>query len=82
MIDDNNRNLQYFDADSMAGLFDAMQAWQTEHQKRLLSVAIQSDGGRFCCIALTNPMEVIICHGGSLGQARVFSTGRLSVSLG
>jgi len=59
-MDENKRNLQYFEADSMADLFGALQAWQNAKAKRLLSLDIQQDGGKFCCIALTNPTEVIL----------------------
>ena len=58
MKDDNKRNLQYFEATSMQGLFDALEGWQLEHKKRFLSLDIQDDHGKFCCIALTNPTEV------------------------
>jgi hypothetical protein len=37
-----------------------MEDWQKANNKRLLSVSIQQDGGKFCCIALTNPSEVVI----------------------
>ena len=57
---DNKRNLQYFEAQSMQGLFDALEGWQIGHKKRFLSLDIQDDHGKFCCIALTNPSEVMI----------------------
>jgi hypothetical protein len=44
----------------MQGLYDCMKAWQVANQKRFLSVSIQKDGGNYCCIALTNPTEVVI----------------------
>ena len=59
-MDDNKRNLVWFEAPTMRGLFDAMDTWQTENRKRLQSVSVQHDGGAFCCIALTNPAEVVI----------------------
>jgi hypothetical protein len=58
--DPNKRNLQYFEASTMAGLYDALETWQLEHEKRFLSLNVQSDNGKFCCIALTNPTEVVI----------------------
>jgi len=58
--DDNNRNLQYFESTSMRGLYEAIQNWQSETNKRLLSLGVERDGDEFCCIALTNPTEVII----------------------
>ena len=63
MPDDNKCNLQYFEALSMQELFNIMQAWQNEKSKRLLSLSIEKDGNKFCCIALTNPSEVIIMDG-------------------
>ncbi len=59
-MDENKRNLQYFEAESMAGLFDALRAWQHENEKRFLSLNVQNDHGKFCCIALTNPSEVVL----------------------
>lgn len=44
----------------MRELYDCMQEWQVTNQKRLLSVSIQEENGKFCCIALTNPTEVVI----------------------
>ena len=46
----------------MADLHQELQAWQIEHEIRLLSMNIQMDSGRFCCIALTNPTEVVITN--------------------
>ena len=81
MPDDNKKNLVYFESTSMRGLHEAMREWQAEHRKRLLSVAIQEDGGLFCCIALTNPSEVLIVCGNNMDQAYV-SSGCLSVTQG
>ena len=61
MKDDNKRNLVFFESDSMRGLYDVMDAWQSDNQKRLLSLNVQREGNAYCCIALTNPSEVIIC---------------------
>ena len=55
-------HLLYFESSSMRGLYDCMETWQTTNQKRLLSISIQQDGGSFCCIALTNPTEVVITN--------------------
>lgn len=60
MTDDNKQNLLYFENESMRGLYEDMEAWQDANKKRLLSVSIETDRGKFCCIALTNPMEVTI----------------------
>ncbi len=60
MSDKNKRNILYFKGKSMRNLYGRMQSWQNKHNKRFLSVSIQKDGDAFCCIALTNPSEVVI----------------------
>ena len=57
---ENKHNLLYFENDSMNGLYRDMEEWQQSNNKRLLSISIQCDNGKFCCIALTNPSEVVI----------------------
>jgi hypothetical protein len=64
----------------MKGLYDTMEKWQKSTHKRLLSTNIQKDKGKFCCIALTNPTEVIICNGYGGSQANV-SGGNLDVTV-
>ena len=60
-MDDNNKNnLHFFAADSMRELHQQLLKWQAENQKRFLSLEIQQDEGQFCCLALTNPTEVVI----------------------
>jgi len=60
-MDDNNKNnLHFFAADSMSELHEELLEWQAENQKRFLSLEIQHDEGQFCCLALTNPTEVVI----------------------
>lgn len=81
MSDDNKRNLLFFENGSMKGLYEAMDEWQGKNRKRLLSANIQQDGGKFCCIALTNPTEVIICHGNRDYQANVSKRGTLDTSV-
>jgi hypothetical protein len=71
MSDDNKHNLLYFEAPTMKELFETMENWQQNNQRRLLSTNIQQDQGKFCCIALSNPTEVIICNGSSSDQVRV-----------
>lgn len=78
-MDENKRNLIYFESQSMRGLYDCMAQWQEKNRKRLLSTDIQKDGGLFCCIALSNPTEVVICSGYGSRQADV-SDGSLKVS--
>ena len=78
MNDPNKRNLQYFENASMKGLYGDMEDWQNTNQKRLLSTSIQKDGGKFCCVALSNPSEVVIVDGAGKDGAYV-SLGRLRV---
>jgi len=60
-MDDNNKNnLHFFAADSMRDMHRQLTKWQAENQKRFLSLEIQQDEGQFCCLALTNPTEVVI----------------------
>lgn len=83
MTENNKHNLLYFESDSMKGLYNTMQTWQEENNKRLLSTNIQQDNGSFCCIALTNPTEVIICDPGwelGGGKARVDKYGYLATT--
>ena len=79
MSDENKRNLQFFEACSMRELYDCMQTWQVANQKRLLSVNIQEDQGKFCCIALTNPSEVVITSYDGKHHATVSEFGNLHV---
>lgn len=74
----NKENLNYFEADIMKNLYTNMKIWQKQNQKRLLSLNIHHSDNKFCCIALTNPTEVIILDGGSYGGAQV-RNGWLSV---
>ena len=76
--DQNKYNLVYFESPTMKELYNSMEGWQQTNKKRLLSLSIQQDGGNFCCIALTNPSEVVITD--SFGtRARVSSNGELIV---
>jgi hypothetical protein len=77
MPEENKRNLQFFEASSMRELYDSMSGWQEANQKRLLSISIQEDAGRFCCIALTNPSEVVITSEDGKRHADVTVTGYL-----
>ena len=60
MSEENKQNLQYFESASMRALYERMEDWQNVNKKRLLSVSIQKDEDKYCCIALTNPSEVVI----------------------
>jgi hypothetical protein len=79
MSEDNKQNILYFERPTMRSLFECMENWQNTEGKRFLSASIHKDGDLFCCIALTNPMEVVICSGGQTYHAFV-SSGRLLVS--
>ena len=82
MEDSNKLNTLFFENTSMKGLYDTIESWQIENRKRLLSLNIQKDGDSFCCIALTNPSEVVIVgldgFGNVVDRANVFG-GRLQV---
>ena len=62
MSDNNKHNLIYFENSSMRGLYACMEEWQQTNNRRLLSVSIQQDKGNYCCIALSNPTEVVITN--------------------
>ena len=77
MDDENKHNLFYFESNSMKELFNSMEVWQNTNHKRLLSTNIQIDKGKFCCIALSNPSEVVICN--RSGEAASVYSGNLAV---
>src|SRR5215471_18028471 len=60
MSEDNKHNLLYFESPTMRGLYSSMEEWQHLNHRRLLSISIQQEGESYCCIALTNPTEVVI----------------------
>jgi hypothetical protein len=78
MSDTNKRNLVYFESSSMRGLYDCMDEWQQANNRRLLSVAVQQDGGNYCCIALTNPTEVVITSPDGKKQVDVHTMNMMS----
>jgi hypothetical protein len=81
MSDTNKRNLIYFESSSMRGLYDCMDEWQQANNRRLLSVAVQQDGGNYCCIALTNPTEVVITSADGKAQVDVHTMKMMSGSV-
>jgi ribosomal protein S10 len=81
MPEQNKRNLLYFESSSMRDLYDSMENWQNTNHKRLLSISIQQDAGKFCCIALTNPSEVVIMDMLGRNTAFVSRDGLLSVKV-
>jgi hypothetical protein len=82
MPGDNQRNLQFFEAASMRELYDTLRTWQEQNQKRFLSLCIQSDRDKFCCIALTNPTEVVITDEDGGRHARISYSGSLQTCPG
>src|SRR5689334_2142757 len=58
--EENKHNVMFFEARSMKELYQDVETWQTHNKKRFLSLNVQHDQGLFCCIALTNPTEVVI----------------------
>ena len=79
MSDMNKRNLVYFENSSMRGLYACMDEWQQVNNRRLLSINIQRDEGQYCCIALTNPTEVVISSRDGKNHVNVTSDGRLYI---
>jgi hypothetical protein len=75
MADINKHNLLYFEGASMRALYDTMETWQSANSRRLLSVSIEKDGNSYCCIALTNPIEVVITGEDGRYHADVFKKG-------
>ena len=80
MSKDNSQNLLYFEGSSMKELYQKMEDWQQNNSKRLLSTNIQPDGNLFCCIALSNPSEVIIVDGHGRAQKVEVLSGALKVT--
>lgn len=62
MSNRNKRNLLYFESSSMRKLYKRLRKWQKKNNKRFLSMSIHKDSGKFCCVALTNPSEVVITN--------------------
>ena len=75
MSDVNKRNLIYFENPSMRGLYECMDEWQQVKNRRLLSISVQQDSGNYCCIALTNPTEVVITSPDGQRHADVHNVG-------
>ncbi|MFI9508138.1 hypothetical protein [Nocardia sp. NPDC052566] len=79
MSDMNKRNLVYFESPSMRGLYECMEEWQQATAQRLLSISVQQDRDNYCCIALTNPAEVVITSADGHNYAHVSRFGMLAV---
>lgn len=77
----NKRNLYYFEGETMKELHDELDDWQNENQKRFLSLNIQRENSKYCCIALSNPTEVVILDGSTTGPNVAWvDNGKLLVS--
>ena len=63
MADNNKHNILYFEGSTMRVLHNTMDEWQKENEKRFLSMSVNKDGENYCCIALTNPSEMVIVNG-------------------
>ena len=81
MSNENKHNIHYFESGTMHGLYEAMDEWQHTHGLRLQSLSVEKDGERYCCIALTNPMEVSI-HSDFTHDGAYVNDGRLYVYTG
>lgn len=79
IMDDNKRNIVYFEGETMRGLYEAIDTWQETERKRLASLSVQVCDGKYCAIAVTNPTEVVIVHGSEEYQATVTDDGRLEI---
>ena len=82
IMDDNKRNIVYFEGETMRGLYEAIDTWQESERKRLASLSVHMCDGKYCAIAVTNPTEVVIVgrfHPDlpNMSQARVTKNGEL-----
>ena len=84
MAENNKHNILYFEGQSMRELHNNMDEWQKENEKRFLSMSVNKDGDNYCCIALTNPSEVVVMGtttiGGRIKPLVVNSHGHLYVT--
>ena len=76
MHKDNKENIVYFEGPSMKELFSNMETWQKRHRKRLLSIEIEKEGNNFCCVALTNPSEVVLVAKADANAAAIALDGQ------
>ena len=74
MDDDNKHNILFFEGASMRELHATMEGWQNANKRRFLSMSIQKEGEGFCCIALTNPSEVVIVSKDGAEALTVYDT--------
>ncbi len=55
----SENNILYFECSSMRELYECMNIWQAENHKQFISLSIQQDCGKFCCLALINRCDLI-----------------------
>ena len=79
MADKNKQNIHFFESNSMRELYSCMENWQNQNQQRFLSIDIQKDNDRFCCIALTNPTEVVITNRNGTEYVGIYDGDKLKV---
>jgi hypothetical protein len=77
MPETNKHNLVYFEDSTMCGLYTSMEEGQQINNRRLLSISIQSEDGRYCCVALTNPTKVVITSKDGKKRVGVADLGQL-----
>jgi len=65
----NVSNLLYFECLSMSELYDCLKNWQDKNGEGFLSLNIQQDGDKFCCIAVINSVEVQETKDAKYGEA-------------
>ncbi len=79
MPDGGKSNLLYFEYPTMRGLYESMDKWQQENNRRLFSISIQPEGGAYCAIALAGPAEITVTGKDGKKHAIVSENGRLFV---
>ena len=57
---ENKHNVLDFESCSMRKPHGCFGKWPSANHKRFLTTSIRRDRGKFCCLALTNPSEVVI----------------------
>jgi hypothetical protein len=79
MADADERNLLYFEGNSVRNLYDQLDEWQRLNQRRLYSVSVLQEGHGYSAIALAHPLEVVITSASGKRHATVSENGRLFV---
>lgn len=63
MGDTNKHNILYFESNTYKELYQKLDEYQNINEKRFFSLDIKKIDNKYCCIALINPLEVIIVDG-------------------